>query len=58
MNHKNRLNQNVNQKNQNKNLISGIMNGYLRSSSVINKKNGGKIINNSNKINMNYQRKK
>ena len=58
MNHKNRLNQNVNQKNQNKNLISGIMNGYLRSSSVINKKNGGKIINHSHKINMNYPRTK
>ena len=56
MNNKNRLIQNVYQKNPNKNLLNGIMNGYLRASSVINKKNGGKVTNHSHKINMNNQR--
>ena len=56
MNHKNRLIQNLPQK-QNKNLINGLIHGqHLRSSSVIDKKN--KISNNSHKINMNYPRTK
>ena len=57
VNHKNRLIQNFPQKNNNKNLLNGLIHGqHIRSSSVIDKKNGGKY-NNSNKINMNYQRK-
>ena len=57
VNHKNRLIQNFPQKNNNKNLLNGLIHGqHIRSSSVIDKKNGGKY-NNPNKINMNYQRK-
>ena len=56
INYKNRLIQKVNQESQNKNFINGIINGYLRSSSVINKKNGGKVTNHSHKINMNNRR--
>ena len=58
INYKNRLIQKVNQESQNKNFINGIINGYLRSSSVINKKNGGKVTNHSHKININYPRTK
>ena len=60
VNHKNRLIQNFPQKNaNNKNLLNGLIHGqHIRSSSVIDKKNGGKYTDNPHKINMNYPRTK